>query len=229
MTFFFFSFLFCYFSLIIVYCACVFYRFFQNIPLRRKNLIFLGHLFPFALVLTVTSSVLLVLLIAGFIVIRFLNNANRRRQGSTDATYSVSRYWRRQYASVSFDSLNPSATNTQTSPTNQEANEISRMIKSSFSWPAATVIHQTKQPNDKEEFLSTISSSSTMEHINEQASLVFGLRWDETIGSLFVHIISAQNLFVYRHHRHSALIDSYVRAELISTENDTTQGMFACS
>ncbi|CAF4938442.1 unnamed protein product, partial [Rotaria magnacalcarata] len=60
-----------------------------------------------------------------------------------------------------------------------------------------------------------------MQHIYEQASLVFGLRWDETTGSLFVRVISAQNLFVHRHHRSPTLIDSYVRIELISTKNDT--------
>ncbi|CAF4960056.1 unnamed protein product, partial [Rotaria socialis] len=52
---------------------------------------------------------------------------------------------------------------------------MSRIMKSSFSWPEATLLHQQKQQHDKEEFSSILSSSSlsnssTMEHIYEQAS-----------------------------------------------------------
>ncbi|CAM4762698.1 unnamed protein product [Rotaria magnacalcarata] len=199
-------------------------------PIYLLSLLLLGDPFPFVLILAIVASVVFALFVTGFIVTRFLINTNRRRKDSNCSNYSIiSRYWRRQFASVSFDSINPSASaNIDPALTHHDTNEMSRILKSSFSWPEATLLHQQKQQHDKEEFSSALSSSSlsnssTMQHIYEQASLVFGLRWDETTGSLFVRVISAQNLFVHRHHRSPTLIDSYVRIELISTKNDTAQ------
>ncbi|CAF0863317.1 unnamed protein product [Rotaria sordida] len=193
--------------------------------------------FPFILVMTIALSIVIVIVIVGLTATRFYSYFNRRKKQSKDLSYSISRYWRRQFASVSFDSINQSPplsnnnnnNNNNNSQTNQETNEVTRIIKSSFSWPEATLINQQKQQHEKDEFSSTISSlsnSSTMEHINEPASLIFSLRWNEINGSLFVRVINAQNLFVYRRHRQPTLIDSYVRVELISTENDNTQEPF---
>ncbi|CAF2757104.1 unnamed protein product [Rotaria sp. Silwood2] len=176
--------------------------------------------------MAIVLSIVIVLFIVGLTVTRFYTYFKRPKKQSKDVSYSISRYWRRQFASVSFDSINPSPPiSNNNSQTNQETNEVTRIIKSSFSWPESTLINQQKQQHEKEECSSTLSSSSlshssTMEHINEPASFIFSLRWNETIGSLFVRVISAQNLFVYRRHRQPTLIDSYVRIELISADND---------
>jgi hypothetical protein len=157
--------------------------------------------------------------IAGLVMIRYYT---RRKTDARDSSYSVSLYGRRQLVSTSVDSLTPSPVE----KANQISHETTRIIKSSFSWPEATLLHQ----QGKEKASSTISSaslsnSSTMEHIFEPASLTFAIRWNGITKSLFVRVINARNLLVHHRNRQPTLIDSYVRIELISTENDNTQGI----
>ncbi|CAF4726409.1 unnamed protein product, partial [Rotaria socialis] len=95
-----------------------------------------GDPFPFEILLTIILSVVFALFVVGFVATRFLINTNRRRKDSKDSNYSLSRYWRRQLVSVSFDSINPStSTNINTVLTHHDTNEMSRIMKSSFSWP----------------------------------------------------------------------------------------------
>lgn len=190
-----------------------------------------GDPFPYAMVITFISTLLIAVLIIGLAVSRYYTYYNRRRNQSKDLSYSVSRYWRRQFASTSFDSLttSPPVLTKNTHPSTENINETARIIKSSFSWPEATIHHQQQQ--EKLECSSTISStslsnSSTMEHFNEPTTLTFGLRWDEVIGSLFVRVINARDLLAHYRNRQLTLIDSYVRVELLSTERDDTQGRY---
>jgi hypothetical protein len=181
------------------------------------------------MVAAIISSLTIAIFIIGLAVSRYYTYCNRRKKESKNSSYSVSRYWRRQFASTSFDSIIPSPPVKTNRQTTQGVNETTRIIKSSFSWPDATVLHQQQQKlQEKVECSSTMSSlsnSSTMEHILEPATLTFSLRWDETTGSLFVRVISARDLLVYHRNRQPTLIDSYVRIELISTESDNTQGI----
>lgn len=178
------------------------------------------------MIVTLVSSAGIVVCVAGLLVIRYLTQSSRREKQPTDASYSISRYWRRQFTSTSFDSLSPLADRNDP----EAMTETTRIIKSSFSWPEATLHHQQQQQQIKGEVSSTISSvsslsnSSTMEHLQEPASLTFGLRWNEQTGSLFVRVVSARDLLLPRRHRPSILIDSYVRIELIADESDRSQG-----
>ncbi|CAF1237786.1 unnamed protein product [Rotaria sp. Silwood1] len=183
--------------------------------------------FSFIWIVTILVSIVIVICLVGLTINRLYTYLNQRKKQSKDISYSISRYWRRQFASVSFDSVTPSPliNNNNDKNPNSQTNEVTRIIKSSFSWPESTLINQQ---NEKDECSSTISSSSlsnssTIEHINEPSSLIFSLRWNEITSSLFVRVIRAQNLFGYRRHRQPTLIDSYVRIELISTNNDNTQ------
>jgi len=191
-----------------------------------------GDPFPLAMIVTLISSLIVIAFIIILAVSRYYTYYNRRKNQSKDLSYSVSRYWRRQFASTSFDSLNPSPPVKNNHPSTEEVNETSRILKNSFSWPEATLLRQQQQQQqEKGECSSTISSSSlsnssTMEHLLETTSLTFALRWNELNGSLFVRVISAQDLLVQRRHRQSALIDSYVRVELISIEHDDSQGIY---
>jgi hypothetical protein len=182
------------------------------------------------MIVTLISSLMIALLIIGLTVSRYYKHSNRRRKESKDRSYSVSTYWRRQFTSTSFDSLTASPPLLKTDQqSSREANEKSRIIKSSFSWPEATLLHQQQQQEKGEcstpISTSSLSNSSTMEHIFEPSSLTFGLRWDEITGSIFVRVISARDLLVHHRNRQSSLIDSYVRVQLISTESDNSQGM----
>jgi len=183
------------------------------------------------MVVTLISSLIIVIFIIGLAVTRYYAYYNRRKNQSKDLSYSVSRYWRKQFASTSFDSIVTSPPVKNNHQSNQEVNETTRIIKNSFSWPEATLIHQQQQQEEEKlECSSTMSSeslsnSSTMEHILETTSLTFGLRWDEITGSLFVRIISARDLLTHHRNKQPTLIDSYVRIELISTERDDSQGM----
>ncbi|CAF3832993.1 unnamed protein product [Rotaria sp. Silwood1] len=148
----------------------------------------------------------------------------QRKKQSNDSSYSITRYWRRQLASTSCDNLNSSliTNNKQSYPI---VNETTSIIKNSFSWPEASMLHRQDQEQIK--CSSTISSSAlsyslTMEHITEPASLTFGLRWNEITKSLFVRVVSARDLFIYRRHRQPLVIDSYVRIELIFTSIENT-------
>ena len=141
---------------------------------------------------------MVVLFIIGLTVTKYYKHYNRRRKQSNDLSYSVSTYWRRQFASTSFDSLTsspPLKTNLQTG---QEANETNRIIKSSFSWPEATLLRQQQQGKGECSSpisASSLSNSSTMEHIFETASLTFGLRWDEITATVFVRVINGKRSF----------------------------------
>lgn len=188
------------------------------------------------MVITLISTLLIAVFIIGLAVNRYYTYYNRRKKQSKDLSYSVSRYWRRQFASTSFDSITPSTAQEKTNDSNDEKiNETTRIIKSSFSWPEATLLHQQQQQQQEQEKLecsSTISSaslstSSTMEQIMETTSLTFGLRWDEVTSSLFVRIINARDLLAHHRNRHITLIDSYVRVELLAKESDNTQGMLS--
>lgn len=186
------------------------------------------------MLLVLISSILIAGFIIGLAVTRYYTYYHRRKSQSKDSSYSVSRYWRRQFASASFDSIVNASPPAKSNLENiDEINEKTRIIKSSFSWPEATILHQhqqqQQQQQDKIDCSSTISStslsnSSTMEQILESASLTFALRYDATNSSIFVRIINARDLFVQRHNRRSSLIDSYIRVELLCTENVSSQG-----
>ncbi len=181
------------------------------------------------MIVTLILSLLIVVFIIGLAISRYYTYYNRRKNESKDLSYSVSRYWRRQFASTSFDSILTSPPiKTNPSSSIQDVNETTRIIKSSFSWPEATLIHQQQQ-QEKAECSSTISSlslsnSSTMEQILESASLTFALRYNQITSSLFVRIINARDLFVHRRNRQTSLTDSYVRVELLFPEKDASQG-----
>jgi Ca2+-dependent lipid-binding protein len=183
------------------------------------------------MIVTLILSLLIVIFIIGLAISRFYTYYNRRKNESKDLSYSVSRYWRRQFASTSFDSiLSSPPVKTNPSRSIPEGNETARIIKSSFSWPEATIIQQQQQQQQQEkaECSSTISSSSlsnssTMEEIVGSSSLTFALRYNQITHSLFVRIINARDLFVHHRNRQSSLIDSYVRIELLSTETSASQ------
>jgi hypothetical protein len=172
------------------------------------------------MVVTIVSSLVIAIFIVGLAVSRYYT---RRQKQVNDSSYSVTRYWRRQLASTSCDTFTPS-------PITEAINETTHIIKNSFSWPEATMLH--RQDQEQVESSSTISSSSSanssiMENIIEPASLTFGLRWDEITKSLFVRVVSARDLFIHKHHRQPSIIDSYVRIELLSTSIEhNTQGNF---
>ena len=200
-----------------------------------NDFIILDNPFPHAMFLILLSSILIAVFIIGLAATHYYTYYYRRKHQSKDLSYSVSRYWRRQFASTSFDSLVTSSPPLKTNPTNiDQINETTRIIKSSFSWPEATILQQQQQQQqeqpEKTDCSSTISStslsnSSTMEQILESASLTFALRYDSNMSSLFVRIINARDLFVQPHHRRSSLIDSYIRVELLCTENQSSQGI----
>jgi len=182
------------------------------------------------MIVTLILSLLIVVFIIGLAISRYYTYYNRRKNESKDLSYSVSRYWRRQFASTSFDSILTSPPiKTNPSSSIQDVNETTRIIKSSFSWPEATLIHQQQQQQQQEKAecsstISSLSNSSTMEQILESASLTFALRYDQIRSSLFVRIINARDLFVHRRNRQTSLTDSYVRVELLFPEKDTSQG-----
>ena len=180
------------------------------------------------MILTVVSSVIAVAAILGMAIFRYYARTSRRSQLAKDSSYSVSRYWRRQLPSTSFDSSTPHPQSME------ETNETTRIIRSSFSWPEVSVLHKQQQqpPPEKGEASSPMSSSSslstssTMEQIVEPASFTFSLRWNETTDSLFVRVISARNLRLPHRQRSSNLFDSYVRIELISTSKTGKHWIF---
>ena len=159
------------------------------------------------------SSFLIAVSIVGLAISRFYT---RRKQHTDEASFSVTRYCRRQLASTSCDNLTPSPA---LKHHHEILNETTQIIKSSFSWPEVTRLAEQQQHGS--ESSSSISSSSlTMEPILEPASLTFGLRWNEGTSSLFVRVVSARNLVV---HRQATLLDSYVRIQLLSSSKDSSQ------
>ncbi len=169
--------------------------------------------FPSLMVVTIISSLVIAIFIVGLAVSRYYT---RRRKQVNDSSYSVTRYWRRQLASTSCDNFSPT-------PIPEVVNETTHIIKNSFSWPEASMLH--RQDREQVESSSTMSSSSStnssiMENLIELASLTFSLRWDDITKSLFVRVISARNLFIHKHNRQPSIIDSYVRIELLSTLTD---------
>ncbi|CAF3728402.1 unnamed protein product [Rotaria sp. Silwood1] len=177
--------------------------------------------FPSIMIVAILSSFVIAIFIVGLAISYY---HKQRKKQSNDSSYSITRYWRRQLASTSCDNLNSSliTNNKQSYPI---VNETTSIIKNSFSWPEASMLHRQDQEQIK--CSSTISSSAlsyslTMEHITEPASLTFGLRWNEITKSLFVRVVSARDLFIYRRHRQPLVIDSYVRIELIFTSIENT-------
>jgi hypothetical protein len=179
------------------------------------------------IVLILISSMAAIGFAFTIVIIRHYTTSNQRKKSTKDSsTYSVSRYWRRQVASTSFDQLTPAIDRTRHSTSTTSNNdETTRIIKSSFSWPEATLVHHEQEENiDASRTVSSssssVSNSSTMEHIHgEPATLVFGIRWHEPTQSLIVRIINGQNLFLSRQHRTSNLLDSYVRVELLASND----------
>lgn len=97
-------------------------------------------------------------------------------------------------------------------PSQTLVNETTHIIKTSSSWPEANMFAR----QDQEQIQSSSSSSQF-----EPTSLTFSLRWDEKIKSLFVRVISARDLFRQKPYRQPLIIDSYVRIQLISANNET--------
>ncbi|CAF1028920.1 unnamed protein product [Rotaria sordida] len=173
------------------------------------------------MIAAIISSFVIVIFVVGLAISRYLR---QHKKQTNDSSYSITRYWRHQLASTSCDNLSPSSI-TNEKQSHSIVNETTSIIKNSFSWPEASMLHRQDQEQTKRS--STVSSSAlsdslTMEHIIEPASLIFSLRWDEITKSLFVRIVSARDLFIYRHHRQPLVIDSYVRVELISTSMENT-------
>jgi hypothetical protein len=201
-------------------------HFYPSPPLTLPSIIsiyivyyILDNSFPSILVVTIISSLLIAILVVGLAVSRYYI---RRKKQTNDSSYSIIRYCRRQLASTSCDTSTPSPI----TKSHEIVNETTRIIKNSFSWPEGNML--TRQDQEQTDISSTISSSSlsnssTIEQINEPASLTFALRYDENTKSLFVRVVNARDLFIHRHNRQPLLIDSYVRIELLrtSTENNT--------
>ena len=159
--------------------------------------------------LMLISSFLIAVSIVGLAISRFYT---RRKQHTDDASFSVTRYCRRQLTSTSCDHLTPSPA---AQNHHETVNETTQIIKSSFSWPEVTRLADQQQQHGSESSSSISSSSLSMEQILEPASLTFGLRWNESTSSLFVRVISARNLVVHRHP--ATPLDSYVRIQLLSS------------
>ncbi|CAF4470046.1 unnamed protein product [Rotaria sp. Silwood2] len=179
------------------------------------------------MIVAIISSFVIAIFIVGLAISRYHKQRKKQTNGSS---YSITRYWRRQLASTSCDNLSPSSI-TNGKQSHPIINETTSIIKNSFSWPEASMLH--RQDQEQAKCSSAISSSAlsytlTMEQITEPASLTFGLRWDEITKSLFVRAVSARNLFIYRRHRQPLMIDSYVRIELLftSTEDTTSSKYF---
>ena len=174
-------------------------------------------------------AIMSLLMIIGFVIglaaTRYFSHQKRRQNGPKNSPYSLASYGRRQFPSISFDSFLPSPPAHESRQPNTDVNETSRIIKNSFSWPEAALLHHhQQQPNEKDECSSTMSNSSTIEHIFQPALLTFAVRWDEKLGSLYVRVVSARDLLVYRRNRQPTLIDSYVRVQLLSTEPEQSPG-----
>lgn len=157
----------------------------------------------------------------GLSVFRSFKN---RRLSPKDESCRVSRCWRRQLPSSSFDqTLTISDKNRLIS-----SHQSSRVIKNSFSWPEAILLNEQQQQthrnfSGKDESSPTLSSaslstSSTLEQIIEPASLTFSLRWNEQNKSLFIRVINGRNLISTRRHQSLDSIDSYIKLELMSKD-----------
>ena len=178
------------------------------------------------------AAMFIVVVVATLAVFRYYRNLRQQSSSLNENSYSVSRCWRRQLPSNSFDQVLPLSDQNRLLSDSQ----TNRMIKNSFSWPEAVLLHHQQQqqhshpnPPGKCDSSSTITSSSlstssTSEQITEPASLTFSLRWNEENKSLLIRVISARNLTVTRRHRSSTPLDSYIRLELIS--NDRTGKFF---
>ncbi|CAF3799329.1 unnamed protein product [Rotaria magnacalcarata] len=176
----------------------------------------LGHSFPSIMIFIIISSFVIAILIVGLAIARY---RIQRKNPANASTYSITRYWRRPWASTSCDNLA-----TLSIPENKKSYpihcETTGIIKNSFSWPETSMLHRQDQCASAKSS-SALSYSLTMERIAEPASLTFGLRWDEITKSLFVRVVSARHLFIHRRHRQPLVIDSYVRLELTSTSTES--------
>ncbi|CAF1365036.1 unnamed protein product [Rotaria magnacalcarata] len=168
------------------------------------------------MIFIIISSFVIAILIVGLAIARY---RIQRKNPANASTYSITRYWRRPWASTSCDNLA-----TLSIPENKKSYpihcETTGIIKNSFSWPETSMLHRQDQCASAKSS-SALSYSLTMERIAEPASLTFGLRWDEITKSLFVRVVSARHLFIHRRHRQPLVIDSYVRLELTSTSTES--------
>lgn len=143
---------------------------------------------------TILSSIIIIIFIIGLFISRYYHQRHKPVKSSSNAKHFSSR------------SCDHFPLSTQTF-----VNETTHIIKSSSSWPEGNMFSR----QDQEQIQS--SSSSQL----EATSLTFSLRWDEKIKSLFVRVISARDLFRQKSSRQLLIIDSYVRIQLIPTDNDT--------
>ena len=129
----------------------------------------------------------------------------------------ISRYYHQRHRQVNAKHFSSRLTSTSCEqfsfPSQTIVNETTHIIKNSSSWPEANMFSR----QDQEQIQSSSSSSSSQ---LEPTSLTFSLRWDEKIKSLFVRVISARDLFRQKPYRQSLIIDSYVRIQLISANNE---------
>ncbi|CAF3831286.1 unnamed protein product [Adineta steineri] len=199
----------------------------ENVEMLKQSTNKVGKSFPSIMVVTIISSMTIAIFIVGLAISKYYT---RRKKQVNDSSYSVTRYFRNQLKSTSCDSFTPSPTLNNNKQSTDVINETSRIIKSSFSWPDTSMLRRQdqEQPESSSSISSSsLSNSSTIEHIAEPASLTFSLRWNETTKTLYVRVISARELFIYRQNRQPLIIDSYVRIELVSTstENNTSESL----
>jgi hypothetical protein len=165
-----------------------------------------GFTFPSSMLIPIVAFLLIILPIVGLTLVRY---CTRRQQLahhlSTDSLHGN----RRQLTRLSCDSLSHLPI-LDRSLSNQTIDETMRTMKNSMSWPETVVRHQ-------QQVTSSSSSLSTVEHIYMPASLTFGIRWNPNEQILVIRLISAHDLYLYRHCRQGTIIDSYVRIELVSS------------
>ena len=171
------------------------------------------------MIVAIISTCAIAVLLIGLAAMRYYT---RRKNQANNSSDGIIKYWRRQLTLKSSDNLTP-LTITNDKQWHRNVQETKCIVKNSFSWSGVSILHQQNQEQNK--YFSTISSSSlsyssTVEYMFKSASLTFGLRWSEITQSLFVRVISAENLFIHRLHRQPLIIDSYVRIELVSTSSE---------
>ncbi|CAF0948922.1 unnamed protein product [Didymodactylos carnosus] len=158
---------------------------------------------------------------------RYWQYYRRRRKEGEELSYSVTRYWRKQLGSSSFDSLTPPP-HTKQSDHCQDHQKVSSqfsLIKNSFSWPESADQGMYDRKNNgistSPTTLSLSSSSSSCNGITptiSPPSLTFSLRYDPSTSIVYVRIISAQDITSSCRKIKSStilMLDSYVRVELL--------------
>lgn len=147
----------------------------------------------------ILGTILIIIFIIGLLISRYYHQRHKQVKSSSNVNHFPPRL-----TSTSCDQLS--------FPSQTLVNETTHIIKTSSSWPEANMFAR----QDQEQIQSSSSSSQF-----EPTSLTFSLRWDEKIKSLFVRVISARDLFRQKPYRQPLIIDSYVRIQLISANNET--------